>query len=416
MFAAHLAFTSESLNLFNPSSWLEVAHGRSSILFAVLAGVSMAILSGRTRVYEGAELVRCRIRIFVRAAWLFALGSILDTFGSSVAVILEYYAVLFVLALPFLSWRPRRLFIVAGVLAVVMPVLHLVASAWLQYQSGSTLGDILVAGTYPALIWIVFPLVGIGVGRLDLTAARVRALLLAAGVMLAVVGYGLGAATTESFDGDDMPDGVEVTDGADGAGEFDDIDGGFDDDRVPGDQIDVSGMECFDYGDGTYYCEPPGGPSGDWDDDGPDYDDDGFSWSDVDLRALGGAAPHSGTPFEVVGSAGVALGVIALCLMVADRVRWLVFPLAATGAMALTAYCGHVVAIALLEESLWDMSGNQVYLWFVLVTLAVASLWRLTLGRGPLERLLTWSSRRVAGDVSDRAAAATDSPTNPSRS
>jgi uncharacterized membrane protein YeiB len=357
MFAAHLAYSDDSLNLFIPGSWIEVSHGRSSILFAVLAGVSMAILSGRTSAFQGAELANARARILVRAVLLFALGSVLDTFGSDVAVILEYYAVLFVLALPFLSWRPRRLFLLAGALAVVMPGVHHVAAVWLEDQAWSTLGDLLVTGTYPVLIWIVFPLVGLGVGRLDLTAARVRGALLAAGVGLAVAGYGIGAVAEHVVS--DGPAGVDM--------------------------VDVSD-ESWD--------------EDSWEDDEFDGEEAGFDH--VDLRLLAGSAPHSGTPFEVIGSTGVALGVIALCLVIADRLRWLVFPLAATGSMALTVYCAHVIALAFIGDSVYDSLGNLLYLWFVLVTLAVASIWKLTLGRGPLERLLTWTSHRTAGGTKAR--------------
>ena len=68
-------------------------NGRSSILFAVLAGVSLALLSGRTDPVRGDDLVRARTRILVRAAWVFAIGGALEALGTDVDIILGVYAV-----------------------------------------------------------------------------------------------------------------------------------------------------------------------------------------------------------------------------------------------------------------------------------------------------------------------------------
>jgi uncharacterized membrane protein YeiB len=108
-----------------------------------------------------------------------------------------------------------------------------------------------------------------------------------------------------------------------------------------------------------------------------------------------GAEPHSGTTFEVVGSAGVAVAVIGMCLVVADRLPRATYPMASVGAMALTVYTAQIVAIRIGEL---DSSGGWG-LWarFAVSALVLASVWRLRLGRGPLERLLTWSSSRAAG-------------------
>ena len=122
MFGAHLRIGDELTT--DPSTWAAVVDGRSSILFATLAGVSMALLSGRTHPADGVELVRARLRIAVRAAWVFAIGAVLEWLDTFVAIILGVYAVLFVLALPFLRWPPRRLLVAAGVIAVAGPPLN----------------------------------------------------------------------------------------------------------------------------------------------------------------------------------------------------------------------------------------------------------------------------------------------------
>jgi hypothetical protein len=124
---------------------------------------------------------------------------------------------------------------------------------------------------------------------------------------------------------------------------------------------------------------------------------EGFSErpSEWDLSWLSGAGQHSGTTFEIAGSVGVALIVIAVCLVAEDRLPVITFPVAAVRSMALAVYTGSVMAIRALGTI--DYDDNRAWLVYVLVTLVIATVWRLVLGRGPLERLLTWSSTRVAG-------------------
>lgn len=126
----------------------------------------------------------------------------------------------------------------------------------------------------------------------------------------------------------------------------------------------------------------------------------GGSW--VALHVLGlptplaTSEPHSSTTFEVVGNTGVALLVLAAALVAADRWPRTLSPLAATGALALTAYTAHLVAIAVVGPWIvWDTSLGW-WLWFVGVIVLGCWAWRRRLGRGPLERALhaasTWAA------------------------
>jgi hypothetical protein len=333
MFGAHMGIGRDAALDADPATWWAVVDGRSSILFAVLAGVSIALLSGGSRPVAGEELVRARVRVLVRAAWVFLLGGLLELLDTFVAVILGVYAVLFVLAVPFLRWSAGRLLALAAGLAVVTPVVDLVAG---RLVTGHGDGDqafaqMVVTGTYPAVVWWTFVLVGLAVGRLDLRAARTRAVLVGAGVALAVLGYAGGWWSTRAW--------------ADGR-------------------------------------PSPGVAAG--------FRRDGG----LDPAWLSGAAPHGGTTFEVVGSTGVALAVLGLCLVLADLLPRLTWPLASVGALALSVYSGHLVAIAVLDPGF--PAGTGLWLRFCVAALVAASLWRLLLGRGPLERLLTWSSRAAA--------------------
>jgi uncharacterized membrane protein YeiB len=335
MFGAHLLIGGELTS--DPASWAAVVEGRPSILFATLAGVSIALLSGGTRPVEDVDLVRARLRIAVRAAWVFVIGGLLEWLGTFVAVILGVYGLLFFLALPFLRWSVGRLLTAAAVIALAGPAVNALLGQFLVAGEDADhyLARLLVTGPYPAMLWWAFVLVGLAVGRLDLRAPVVRARLAAVGAAAAVAGYGVGRLTTDLL--------------ADG-------------------RLSRGPEEGFRYSLGQW--------RGTW---------------------FTGAEPHSGTTFELVGSVGFAVLVLAACLVVADGVPLLVAPLAAVGGMALSVYTAHLVVIwALMSVAPQATEGVDVWLLFVAGALVGATAWRALLGRGPLERLLTWSSSRAA--------------------
>ncbi len=339
MIGAHLDLT-ENLS-WSPSSWQALVFGRSAALFGVLAGVSIALLSGGTRPPSGDELVRARMRIMVRAAWVFLIGGVLELLGTEVEVILGVYAVLFVLALPFLRWSPHRLLVLAAGLAVVAPPASLLlAQVAVVTEAETAFASLMLTGAYPALWWWVFVLVGLAIGRLDISARRVRAVLFLAGTAAAVAGYSLGWLSTQL-----LANGVAFPEPVDASG------------RMPGWNEHSVGQ---------------------WD----------WIW-------LSGSQPHSGTPFWLLASAGFATAAIAVCLVVAEALPRLSYPVASVGAMALTAYSLQIVAFRIFPPD--GSFGGRIWLLFIAGVIVVAVAWRRLVGRGPLERLLTWSSNRAAG-------------------
>lgn len=332
MFGAHLGDTGDLG--WDPATWRSLVDGRSSILFATLAGISVALLSGgRTRL-DGRDLARARTRVLVRAAWVFAIGGVLELLDTFVAIILGVYGVLFVLALPFLRWPPARLLLAAGVVTLAGPPLALAVGqyATARGEEDGAFAFLLFTGHYPAAVWLAFVLVGMAVGRSDLGSARLRAGLVAGGAAAAVLGYLGGRLSTREF--------------------------------APGERL--AGIE-------TGF-----GSSGGWDP----------AW-------FAGAEPHSSTPFEVVGSGGFAVAVVGVCLVLADLLPRLTYPLASVGALALSVYTAQIVAIRVVDA---DYAADWgLWVRFSLSAVLLATVWRLRLGRGPLERLLTWSSQRAAG-------------------
>lgn len=356
MFAAHL-LTRRDLG-WDPESWRFIAFGRSSILFAVLAGISVALLSGRQTPLEGIPLVQARMRILVRAVLIFAIGGLLLMLDTGIAIILEYYGLFFALSLPFLRWRPRRLFALAAVLTVVSPLVHLflenLSENTERIRWSPTIVRLFVMGYYPAVIFIIYVLVGLGLGRLDLGARRVQVRMLAAGALLAAVGYTAGHLAHERW----APESEAA---------------------APAVQRD-----CVRDSDGVVRCAEAE----------PEPEPEVSLW---DFTGLWTFEQHSGSPFEITGSTGVAIAVLGLCLMLTRPVQLVLFPLGAVGSMALSAYSAQLIAFHILRRAELRKAEVDSFLWFTVATLAVCALWKMLLGQGPLERLLNVVSSKAAG-------------------
>ena len=93
-----------------------LAGGRAAALFAVLAGVTLALMTGRREPVRGRERLARSAGMAVRALLIALLGLFLGGLGSGLAIILTYYGVLFLLGLPFVGLRaPALLGLAAGV-------------------------------------------------------------------------------------------------------------------------------------------------------------------------------------------------------------------------------------------------------------------------------------------------------------
>ncbi|MFB7893486.1 heparan-alpha-glucosaminide N-acetyltransferase domain-containing protein [Microbacterium sp. NPDC056044] len=194
MFAAHLLWITEPFDVLDPGTWIAVVSGRSSILFATLAGVSIGLVTGGASPLTGAAMTTARGRLAVRAGLLWVLGILLIATGVPVFVILPAYALMFLLALPLTALPARALLVLAAVLAVILPFVQVVLDA-LPFWS-SPVGDAVSLGLgwhYPFTTWIVFVVAGLGVARAGVTRLRVQVRLVIAGTALAALGYGLGA-------------------------------------------------------------------------------------------------------------------------------------------------------------------------------------------------------------------------------
>ncbi|TFD59797.1 DUF1624 domain-containing protein [Cryobacterium suzukii] len=166
--------------------------GRSSILFATLAGVSLGIMTGSQHpLLRGQRSDRVR-GIVVRALILFLLGVVLASLHSGVAVILHFYALMFLLLIPMLFLRRWML----GLIGVVF----LFGAPWLGAAQGEVdaaappvsyfVDYFFLNGTYPVLIWMPFLIAGLIIARSDLGRAKTQVTLVGVGTAAAVAGYG----------------------------------------------------------------------------------------------------------------------------------------------------------------------------------------------------------------------------------
>ncbi len=320
----------------SPSLAYLLASGRASALFAVVAGIGLALANGRQNPPHGPDLRAARWGVLARVPYLLLFGLILGELDSGVAVILVNYSLLFLFATVGLGWTSRRLFWVAAIWVVAVPILshflrvRLPASSFLQpnfsalAQPIALSRELLLTGYYPVLPWLGYVWAGMAVGRLDLRSKTVA-------VSLAVVGFALAVISPVSSS------------------------------LLIADRLDLP----FQY--------PGVTPT-----DSPLY--------------LVAATPHSATPFDLAHTIGTALLVVGLTLLAARALGWL----AAAGAMTLSLYTIHVLALA-TKAGLEDRP--ILFVIHAILAIGFGWIWSVMVGRGPLEGLLARSSAiaRAAG-------------------
>ena len=340
-----------------------VASGRASALFAVLAGVGVALATGGRQRPEGTRAhLGAAAALVVRGVLVGAVGLTLVATDAPVAVILAYYGLLFVVAAAALR-LPAALLGAGAVLACILtPVASQLLRAGLPDGPGEQVGwpslaspgDVLVTlaltGYYPVLTWTTYLLAGMAVGRLDLHRPQVATGLLTGGAALAIAAHTTSALLLG-----------------------------------PGRGVWLLGSAASARRYGTT-------PTGNW------------WWLAVDT-------PHSGSPLDLAATTGSALAVLGAMLLLARWSRRLVQVPAALGAAPLTVYTLHVVALAVYAGS----GPDDAALWLghvVVATLIGVGLWLAGL-RGPLEAAVSAAGRAVRRGVSGVTSKPVDSSPAP---
>lgn len=408
-----------------------LAAGRSATAFALIAGISLAFLSGRSIPPTGRARWAAAAGIAVRGVLIGLIGLTLAYLGAA-QVILSSYGLMFLLVIPLLGVRPRVLAWIAAGIGVLGPILLVVlAQRGLDFPDEpldptltTLLHDpvhlftlLLLTGTYPAAVYLAYLTAGLAIGRLNLGAKATAVRLFAGGLILAVAARIASWVALFRFGGLEVlianeqatqaaeaaqEDAEDAADDAAGAGATPGATSGADD------EDDEEDDDEDDPGDRAATGADDAGA----DDDEPDVDDHDTIAQDLlsdttqtdSWWYLALPAAHSHSIGDVGYTLGTAIAVLGLCLLLA-RIRpvaRLLGPLAAIGSMPLTIYASHLV---LLSSGVLQDQPVLLF-WVNLAAAAVfAVVWRRLLGQGPMERLLASAAGSVRRAVAGRGRA-----------
>ncbi|GAA1265584.1 heparan-alpha-glucosaminide N-acetyltransferase domain-containing protein [Sphaerisporangium rubeum] len=330
--------------------WLAVnIPSRPMSLFVTCAGVSAALLTGGMKPPSGRDMTLTRRRLAMRSVALLPFALLMDGIGEP---ILMWYVVWFLMLIPLLRLSVKTLLTIAGVMTVTNPIITLIV---LNYAGGfarefytypPVMGfDVLVSPMdWPALLlfYVTHPqmlyalpllITGLAIGRMNLHvhALRIRMMKLGAIGIAASLVVGWFVAT---------PLGV------------------------------------------LRELRPPGSGTPGTADSGP------VPWASLLM-----GPPHQLYALSipmVVMSISIASFLLGAFLIIMDKQPWqrILWPLAATGSLALTIYVGHFMALIPFGEPPFSF---HLFVSFLLFGLIFSTMWRSWARRGPLE----WVTHQV---------------------
>jgi uncharacterized membrane protein len=347
MIAVHIFDTLHGNN--TPSKTQQLMAGHALATFVLLAGVSLTFITKRSRTGSllpdaAALTTRALIITFIGLA----LNSALDP---DIEVILPYYGLMFLLAIPLLRRNSPVLIGISIGLVLLAPLVVLASFNTDLPADEPTLAalihpvelfsPLLVTGSYPIVAYMAFICVGMVIGRLDLSNRLVAVRLTVGGAVLAASSWLLSTLLLLQF-------------------------GGLQHLRAAA-PVKVSPQDAQN----IILWKP----------------DTVSSWWWLVERA-----PYTTTPFRMVHDLGIAMAWLGLSLLITRSrlARRALGPLAAAGAMTLTLYTAHVIVLE--ATSFLEDHPIQLFLVLVYIALSFAALWRQGGRRGPLEAAVTWAS------------------------
>ncbi|MEJ1088448.1 heparan-alpha-glucosaminide N-acetyltransferase domain-containing protein [Microbacterium sp. Mu-80] len=191
MMGAHFAGIDESFALADPSSWAGIVHGYPSLLFALLAGFSVSLMTRRGEIPDD-DIAAARLRMLGRGVVIFTIGVLLELLSTPIAIILTLYGALYLVLIPVLRWRTPWLVLSAVVLGLLGPI-ALALLAPLPEDAMGPLLEFLLRGSYPITVWMFFALTGMALARLPLLRLVTAAWFAVAGAVLLVGAHTLAA-------------------------------------------------------------------------------------------------------------------------------------------------------------------------------------------------------------------------------
>ncbi len=360
MMAAHLLVPQGS------PDWLRTfTDGYPSALFAVLGGFGMVFTSRSSLL--GERKLQAVTALMIRGALVTLIGTVMLLLPDHpIAVVLIYYGTALILAAPFILLPTPALILSATFLSVLTPLALFKLRAPLAetYPVGTLHTDslwglaysALVTGTYPAITWLVYLLIGIIAGRTLLHRRETKPLAIA-GSKIGLVG-GLLAIASQAAS-----------------------------------SIYLSAQA-------THLSQLLGVT--------PELLPSLLLERRYGAPALGGwnalliAAPHSGSTTDILRSAGVALLITGTLIVVTAPIRknaWWLKPFVATGGAALTVYVLHISLTAFTVPADYPFGGNTPPLyatsfwWQTALFLILGGVLAFLGKRGPLEAAVSTVSK-----------------------
>lgn len=337
--------------------------GHSAALFALLAGVSLAFISGGQHPVKGPALRATRWSVAVRAGLITALGLSIAYVDTPPSIILAYYGVMFMLAIPLLRLSAKSLAFLAAGLAVVGPLAVQALRDFLP-EPGSDptfttlftepdvlFSQLLLTGEYPALPYMAYLCAGLALGRLDLKSRIVQIRVALTGLILTIASWLFSVVLLGPLGGinrllESSPD-------------------------MSADMID----EMLIWGPEEYLPTTS------------------LWWHAI-------VAPYSTTILEMVNTTGTSIAALGLVLLLARLTTEPLMPLVAMGSMTLTLYSAHLIILA--TGFLEDQSDASLIVQIAVAAL-FASLWRRIHDHGPLESLIATATRRTRNRLSGKS-------------
>ena len=333
--------------------------GHAAGLFAVLAGLTVALLTGGSNPHAGSKLDRSRASLIVRALLILLLGLSLDQLQLTVYNILPYYGLMFLLTVPLVTLRIRYLLACAVASTLVGPIAIFMTNKWGGYttthnpnffdlvnmpiDTGITL---FLGGTYPAATWIAYLCVGLAIGRMNLHWLATHVRLIVIGGILSATGFVLSTLLIDY------------------AGGFRQL------------YFHTVDYEAQDIRDVISFGPEDHLPTDTW------------WWLLIN-------GPHTNTPFSIISTIGLALLSIGTFLVVARVSGQILVPLISSGSMTLTLYTLHLLSLSAFSD---DFESTPI-IWFAIQALGAVMIgigWHLARGKGPLEVAISKVCSRIA--------------------
>ncbi|WP_313811712.1 heparan-alpha-glucosaminide N-acetyltransferase domain-containing protein [Glutamicibacter sp.] len=351
MFAAHVftLSTSTAEGAYSPTITGALAAGRASVLFMVLAGISLVLLT-ESMVRKGFSNPKVYSILFRRALIIAVLGLLIGSANEAIANILVHYGILFLLLPLAITLSRATLWIVSSLWLIIAPILWRPLEAEWNEQSlghnpnfldlttpGLLFKDLFVTGYYPLLVWLGYGLLGMAVARSNLRSTRAAWHLFIWGSLIAVSSLLLGWLVsspsidriTELTGASSTQVGTLLTTG-----------------RLPGSSIDPL------LGEQLYLWLP---------------------------------TAHSQSLISTIHTAAFAVAVIGLMQLIVRRLGAFGRFVSASGKAPLTLYVGHLLFLPLVYE----LISPTAAWWILCSATALLGLWlMLNPTSGPLESLV----------------------------